>query len=236
METQQPATARLRRFRLFEGLTPDELCEAARLADSRSYRRRTVMFRVGDLADRLFLLERGIIKLTTLSPDGVERVLDVVGEGDVFGELLLGRENRRAVTAETLSAAAVWTLAAEAFGRLLERLPRLCLNFVGHLADIQRRAVSRLIAQMEVDRGVRLLAVLLDLGERCGYRTGDDYILPPELTQGELAHIVGVNRSTVNLLVNRYRRGGLLGGQGSVVVVRSAPAKTLLRDAGILSS
>jgi CRP-like cAMP-binding protein len=89
---------------------------------------------------------------------------------------------------------------------------------------------------MEADRGVRLLAVLLELAERCGRRDRDDYMLPAELTQAELAHMIGVDRSTVSSLLNRYRRSGVLGGHGAVVVVHAALAGALLRKAGILPS
>jgi len=221
---------------LFERLAPRELLEIARLLDARSYQPRTVIFRMGDQADRLYFLDRGIIKLTTVSPAGVERLLDVTGSGNIFGEPFLSRDSRHTLTAESLTPTAVWTMAAETFMGLLETLPTLCLNFVRHVTDLQRRALGRLLAQMEVDRGVRLVAVLLDLAERCGLRTCDDYTLPAELTQTELAHMVGINRSTVSLLLNRYRRTGVLGGHGSVVVVHSTPAKALLMKAGILLS
>ncbi len=223
-------------MRLFERLAPRELREVARLLDVRSYQPRTVIFRMGDQADRLYFLDRGIIKLSVVSPDGVERVLDVMAGGNLFGEPSLSQDDRRTVTAESLSSTAVWTMTTETFMGLLKTFPTLCINFVRHLTNLQRRVLSRLIVQMEADRGLRLLAVLLDLAERCGRRAGDDYILPPELTQGELAHMVGLNRSTVSLLLNRYRRGGVLGGQGAIVVIHSTPARALLRKAGILLS
>jgi CRP/FNR family transcriptional regulator len=189
---------------------------------------------MGDEADRVYFVDRGIIKVSVVSPDGVERVLDVMASGSMLGEPFTSQDDRRTVTAETLSAAAVWTMTAEMFARLLGTLPPLCLNFVRHATDLQRRAVGRLIVQMEVDRSVRLLAVLVDVAERCGLRADDDYTLPAELTQAELAHMVGVNRSTVSSLLNRYRRSGELGGHGSVVVIHSTRAKAALRKAGIL--
>jgi CRP/FNR family transcriptional regulator, cyclic AMP receptor protein len=225
---------RLGAMRLFEGLAPRELREVARSVDARTYRPRTVIFCMGDLEDRLYILDRGIIKLSTVSPDGVERVLDVMVAGSIFGEPFLSQNSRRTVTVESLTAASVWTMAADTFASSLNNIPTLCRNFVNHLMNLQHRALNRLIAQMETDRGVRLLAVLVDLAQRCGHRTDDDYTLPAELTQGELAQLVGINRSTVSLLLNDYRRTGVLGGQGSVLVIHATAAKSLLRKAGVL--
>ncbi len=223
-------------MRLFESLTPQDLGKVARFLEVRSYQPQTVIFHMGDQADRLYFLDQGIIKLSVVSPEGVERVVDVMTSGHVFGESFLSEDDRRTATAEALSATTVWTVTTDTFMRLLEALPILCLNFVRHVTDLQRRALRRLIVQLEADTGVRLLAVVLDLAERCGRRTGNDYVLPAELTQSELARMVGANRSTVSLLLNRYRRTGVLGGHGSIIVVRSTPTKALLRRARIIAS
>lgn len=223
-------------MRLFERLAPQDLCKVARFFDTRSYRPREFIFDAEERADRLYFVDRGIIKVAAASPEGEERVLDVITAGNVFGEPFLSMENRRTVTAQSLTAATVRTMATETFMSLMETLPNLCLSFVGHLMDLQRRTLSRLSVQMQKDRGVRLLATLLDLAERCGQRIGDNYALPAELTQGDLAGIIGLNRSTVSLLLNYYRRTGVLGGRGSVVVIHSAPTEALLRKAGGLLS
>lgn len=208
----------------------------ARFLDIRYYRPGEFVFDVGEQAGRLYFLERGIIKVTIVSPDGRERILDVVNAGNTFGEAFLSSGNHRTAAAQSLTASAVRTMTLEAFTSLMQTLPNLCLNFVSHLTDLQRRTLVRLDAQMQMDRGLRLLAVLLDLAERCGQRAGDNYTLPGELTQGELARMVGLNRSTVSVLLNYYRRNGVLGGQRGMIVIYATPARAAVEEAGLLSS
>ena len=236
MSIPQDPRSNLRSLRLFAGLGPQEVRETARFLDIRYYRPGEFIFDMGEQADRLYFLERGIIKVMIVSPDGRERILDVVNAGNTFGESYLSSGKHRTAAAQSLTAATVRTITLEAFTNLMETLPTLCLNFVRHLTDLQRRTLVRLDAQMQMDRGLRLLAVLLDLAERCGQRTGDQYTLPGELTQGELARMVGLNRSTVSVLLNDYRRNGVLGGQGGVIVIYSSPARAVLRKAGLLLS
>lgn len=230
------SVARLRNLRLFETLAPRELHRVARFLDTRYYRPGERIFDAEEPADRLYFIECGIVTITAESAEGEEHILDVITPGHVFGEPFLSKDNRRTVTAQSLTPATVRTMGAEAFMSLLGSLPNLCLSLVRHLMDLQRRTVGRLNAQMQKDRGVRVLAVLLDLAQRCGQRIGDDYALPAELTQAELARVIGLNRSTVSLLLNDYRRTGVLGGRGSVVVIHAAPAEALLRKAGALLS
>jgi CRP/FNR family transcriptional regulator len=232
----QDPTSSLRNLRLFAGLVPEELREVARFLDVRSYRPDEFVFQMGEPPERLYFLERGIIKITIVTPDGGERILDVVNVGSTFGETFLSRGKRWTAAAQALRAATVRTITLEAFMTLMQTFPNLCLTFVRHLAELQHRTLVRLDAQLQTDRGLRLLAVLLDLGERCGQRTDDNYALSGDLTQGELARMVGLNRSTVSVLLNDYRRKGILGGQGGTIVVHSTPARAALRKAGLLVS
>jgi CRP-like cAMP-binding protein len=202
--------------------------------DVRHYRPGEFIFDMGEQAGTVYFLEKGIIKITILSPDGRERILDIVNAGDTFGEAFLSNGKRRTAAAQSLTSSTVRTMALEMFMNLMQTLPNLCLNFVHHLTDLQRRTLVRLDAQMQLDRGLRLLAVLLDLAERCGERSGDTYRLPGELTQSELARMVGLNRSTVSVLLNYYRRGGILGGQRGMLVIYAVPARALLEQAGLL--
>jgi CRP/FNR family cyclic AMP-dependent transcriptional regulator len=78
-----------------------------------------------------------------------------------------------------------------------------------------------------------LLAILLDLGERYGQPIVDGYRLAADLTQEDIAHLVGLDRSTTSLLINRYRRDGVLGGRGRLLEIYQTPVRALLEQAGL---
>jgi CRP-like cAMP-binding protein len=225
----------LRNLRLFKDLTPEELREVSPFLDTHQYLRGEFIFHMGEEADRLYFLDKGTIKVSILSPEGEERILDIFRAGDTFGELFFGKAMRRRIgTAQAISNVTVRAMTGQTFMGLMRTRPDLCLHFVRHLVEQQRRTLMRVEALMHVDAGPRLLAILLDLAERCGQRTGDCYTLPEALTQGDLAGLVGLNRSTVSLLINDYRRKGILGGQGSILMIHPIPARTFLRKAGLM--
>jgi len=226
----------LRHVRLLAGLAPQEFREVSRFLDIRRYKPGGFIFDMGERADKVYFLDRGIVKVTIVSPDGRERILDVIGAGNTFGEGFLTEERGRTAAAQSVTATIVRAMPATAFMSLMQTLPSLCVNFIRHLSDLQRRTFHRLNAQMQTDRGVRLLAVLVDLAERCGERVGGGYTLPAELTQGEVARMVGLNRSSVSVLLKRQRRAGIVGGQGGTIVIDPALAREELRKAGLLVS
>jgi CRP/FNR family transcriptional regulator len=179
-------------------------------------------------------LEAGTIKISVMTPGGQERILDIFRPGDTFGELFFGKDTRRVATAQALADVTVRTMTGEAFMGLMRTRPDLCLTFVRHLVEQQRRALTRVEALMHVRAGPRLLAILLDLAERCGQRTGKCYTLPEPLTQEDLAGMANLNRSTVSMLIQDFRREGIVSGQSPILEIHPTPARVYQRKAGLV--
>jgi len=224
---------RLRSPRLFDGLTPQDLRAIVPLLDLRHYRAADVIFHAGDTADRVYFLGKGVVKISAVSAEREERILDLVTPGHTFGDLFVGATGRWTAAAEALAPVILRTITGGAFMDLLHALPRLSLNFVRHLAHQHQRAFFRLAALQHKKSGPRLLAVLLDLAEYCGERDGDRYTLPRNLTHADLARLAGLHRTTVSLLINDYRREGILAGRRRSLVIHPASADALLQKAGL---
>jgi CRP/FNR family cyclic AMP-dependent transcriptional regulator len=224
----------LRNLHLFKGLTARELNELEPLLDRRDYRRSDVIFQMGERGDSLYFLGRGTVAISVTSAAGEERILEVFKPGDTFGDLFLGQDRRRLGTARALSDVEVWTMREEAFTNFTRARPDLCLNFIRQLVDRQRRSLARMEALMHIASGPRLLAILLDLGERCAPLVDGRYTLPGKLTQESLALMTGLHRSTVSKLVNDYRRKRILGGQRAKLVLNVGRTRVALRKAGLV--
>jgi CRP-like cAMP-binding protein len=224
----------LRNVHLFENLPPEELRALSPFLNVRRHRRGEFIFHAGEKADRLYFVDKGSVKISMFSINGEERVLDVLRAGDTFGELFLSRDKSRATTAQALTDTTLWTMAEEKFMEFVQFRPDLCLSFIRHLVDQQRRTLARMDTIMHVPSGPRLLAVLLDLAERCAGREGDCYFLPRGLTQEDMARMAGLNRSTVSVLINEYRRKGILGGEGGTLSIHLKPVRAFLKKAGLI--
>lgn len=223
----------LRGLHLFSTLSHAELRELSPLLHRESHRRGEFLFHMGDRADRLYFLERGTVKAIVLSPDGDERILDVFRAGDLFGEVFFMTVARRIFAAQAVTPVTVYAMSEQSFAALLEQRPDLARNFIRHLARQYRRTTLRLQALLSASAGPRLLAILVDLGERLGRRVRGAHVLPTGLTQGDLAQMAGLHRSTVSTLINGYRRQGILGGRGHRLTVHRARAKALLERTGV---
>ncbi len=233
MPNGQDAIWNLRNVHLFKGLAMRELRELAPLLQTHDYHQGQFIFHMGEKADRLFFLDRGTVKITRISPEGEERILDIFNRGDIFGELFFGKDKRRVATAQAITSVTARTMTEEAFRGLMRTRPDLCLNFVRHLVDHERRTLARMEALLHVASGPRVLAMLLDLGERSAQLSDDRYTLLGNLTQENLARMAGLNRSTVSTVINEYRQKGILGGQRGMLVIYRSRARAALKEAGL---
>lgn len=223
----------LRRLHLFASLRPREVRALSDLLHEATYRRGQFLFHMGDKADRLYFLQKGSVKISVLSENGDERILEVFRSGDTFGELFLMTSTRRMYSAQAMTNVRVYTMTGEEFQALMRVRPDLSHSFIRHLVRQQRRAILRVESLLAFDAGSRLLATLLDLGERLNRSAAVTTAWRLVLSQEELAHMTGLHRSTVSTLINVYRRKRLLGGRGRFIVVHRARVRRVLEKVGI---
>jgi CRP-like cAMP-binding protein len=198
------------------------------------YRRGAFLFHAGEVADQLFWVDQGIVKVSAPTLEGGERLLHIFWPGDFFGMIWLSRDQRRVSSAQALSPVIVQATTNAGLTQFLRLCPDLFSDLLHNLFDQQGRNTLRVEALLNAHIGERVLAILLDLGERYGQPIADGYRLAADLTQEDIAHLVGLDRSTTSLLINRYRRDGVLGGRGRRLEIYQAPARALLEQAGMV--
>ena len=156
------------------------------------------LFKEGDTGDRLFVVVEGKLKLGTSSIDGRENLLSILGPGDMFGELSLFDPGPRTATATAVTDARVLALAHDQVFGLVTQHPQVSLELLARLAQRLRRTNEVLADLVFSDVPGRVAKALMDLGSRFGVQKDDGLHVNHDLTQEELAQLVGASRETVN--------------------------------------
>ncbi|NDJ77521.1 MAG: Crp/Fnr family transcriptional regulator [Chloroflexi bacterium] len=219
--------------RLFDGMTPQEVLTLQEAMPIVRYRQGEYLFFAGEAADSLFLLQEGLVKVSYITLNGDEKILNIFQPGDVFGELFLGKYRHRVGEARAMEDVAVCKLCEETFLDLIHEVPRIALNFIRHLADEQRETLARMHALMRSEAKYRLLGVLLHSARRYCCTDNEWFTLPASITQEDIANMTALNRSTVSSLINDLRREGVLGGTGRSLTVHRAAIQAMLEEAGL---
>nr|CAA9330213.1 MAG: cAMP-binding proteins - catabolite gene activator and regulatory subunit of cAMP-dependent protein kinases [uncultured Nocardioidaceae bacterium] len=200
----------LRQAPLFSGL--DDVAAASlrsSMTDVR-LRRGEALFREGDSGDRLYVVTDGKVKLGRSSADGRENLLAILGPGQMFGELSLFDPGPRSATATAVTDCTMMSLAHDELLRWLTDQPHVARGLLHQLAARLRKANDVVADLVFSDVPGRVAKALLDLSRRFG-RTADDGVhVHHDLTQEELAQLVGASRETVNKALADFAMRGWL--------------------------
>jgi CRP/FNR family cyclic AMP-dependent transcriptional regulator len=200
----------LKRAPLFDALDDEGARTLRRQMSEVKLSRSEHLFNEGDDGDALYVVLEGKMKLTRQAADGRENLLSVIGPGEMFGELSLFDPRPRTSTASAVTDALLVGLKHEALISWLQQHPEVSLHLLRALAQRLRRANDVTADLVFTDVPGRVAKNLLDLADRFGSKEADGLHVHHDLTQEELAQLVGASRETVNKALADFAARGWL--------------------------
>jgi CRP/FNR family transcriptional regulator len=169
-----------------------------------------VLFHEGESGDTLYVIREGKIKLGRSSSDGRENLVAILGPGEMFGELSLFDPGPRTMTATAVAETQLMGLGNDSLTGLLTGRPEVAKALLAALAQRLRRTNEHLADLVFTDVPGRVAKALLDLAERFGRPVESGVMVSHDLTQEELAQLVGASRETVNKALADFAGRGWL--------------------------
>ena len=204
---------------LFEALGEQDQAELRAAMNETTLRRGETLFNEGDPGDRLYILTEGKVKLGHTSADGRENLIAVLGPGELLGELTLFDPGPRSTTATAVASTRMLELEHKELMEFLETRPQLAKHMLKALAQRLRRTNESLADLVFSDVPGRVAKALLDLADRFGEQTDEGVHVPHDLTQEELAQLVGASRETVNKSLAEFVSRGWIRLEGRAVLL-----------------
>lgn len=188
----------LRLTPLFKTLDDEAARSLSKSMVSTKLKKGQTLFSEGQPGDRLYLVVSGKMKLSHASGDGRESVFMVLGPSDMFGELSLFDPGPRTSTAIAVTDCEVLGLSNKDLRPWLTEHPEVVQSLLQALAHRLRRTSETMSDLVFADVPGRVAKALLELGEKFGTKTSSGLNVHHDLTQEELAQLVGASRETVN--------------------------------------
>ena len=204
---------------LFAALDDDARVALREAMGEVNLRRGETLFHEGEPGDRLYLVIEGKVKLGHRSSDGRENLLAILGPGELLGELTLFDPGTRTATATAVASTRLLELQHDPFMHLVDTRPELAKHMLRALAQRLRRTNEALADLVFSDVPGRVAKALLDLSERFGEQTPDGLRVAHDLTQEELAQLVGASRETVNKSLADFISRGWIRLEGRAVQI-----------------
>jgi CRP/FNR family cyclic AMP-dependent transcriptional regulator len=215
---------------IFEPLSEEKIKQLNGQLPDRRLQRGEIFYGPEDRSERLFLLQKGKVRMFRTTPDGREFTLAVVEAGTVFGEMALTAQQLEGAYAQAMEPSQVSTMLRADLERLVLEKPEVGLQIMHVLSERLRRYETRLEDVTMKDVRSRLAGIIVLLVESEGVRTSTGYRIPAHYTHERLGTMIGANRVAVT------RAFGLLQDEGVVELRRRlmhvTDIETLRRSAG----
>lgn len=192
-----------------------------------TFPQKQALFSQGDVADAVFYIQSGQVKLSVVSKQGKEAVVGIVESEGFVGEGCLAGQRVCMATATTLEDSTVVRIAKEAMIRVLHDEPTFSTFFMEHLLARNVRIQEDLVDQLFNSAEKRLARVLL-LMANFGKEGKPEPVLA-KVSQEMLAEMIGTTRSRVSFFMNRFRKLGFIEYNGGLHV-HSSLLNVVLHD------
>jgi CRP/FNR family cyclic AMP-dependent transcriptional regulator len=183
------------------------------------YRKDQTIFSQGEIADAVFYIQKGKIKLTVVSEQGKEAVVAILGPGQFFGEGCLNGHPLRIATTAAIEDCVITRLDKAVMVATIHSEPDFSELFMAYLLDRNSRIEEDLIDQLfnsSEKRLARLLLLLANFGKE-----GRPQPIAGKISQETLAEMIGTTRSRVSFFMNKFRKLGFIEYNGEIEVHNS---------------
>ncbi len=221
----------LRQHPIFSDLAPDALDQLCRYAQPTSLKRGANLFSKGDSGHSLYAVISGTVKISVSAPDGRIAILNLIGAGEVFGEIALLDGQARTADATANTNCEILVIDRRDFLPFVRSQPTLAMKFIELLCGRLRWTSDQVEQIILQNLPGRLASALLGLTEKRKLESTSRTIA---ITQQEISEMVGMTRESINKQLRAWAaRDWLRLEHGAIVVLNAAPLRELVEAGSV---
>jgi CRP-like cAMP-binding protein len=198
---------------LFNLLCPHKFKEYKECHTFDQYKKRDYVYFEEDAANKVFLIEKGKIKIGYYTEEGNEVVKAILTKGELFGEkAILGEEKRNEFAQSVDNLTSICPISISTMHDLMRENSTFSLKIYKFLGLRFKKLERRLQLILFKDTKTRFLEFMKELCEEYGHdcdSTGDKVIVHP-YTQRDIASLIGTSRSNLNVLMNELKEANII--------------------------
>ncbi len=195
---------------LFKNLSEDEFRELEPYLATLAVKKKEEIFCEGDQPEWFYIVSQGKVKITKLSQDGKEIILEIISPTDIFGGVAVLRNFPYPANAVAMEDSEIMRISRKNLMRLVDRFPNLMYCIALQLGDRMKSSYDSLknIALERVE--ARIAALLLKLANKVGKETKGGLLIDMRLTKQDVADMVGTTVETSIRTFSKFKKQGLL--------------------------
>lgn len=222
----KPTIEEIRSHYLFEALDASALDEVLHTSRTLELPPESHIFMQGEEADHFYLVAKGQIKLTRLTMEGNEKVIEILQPGQSFAEaIMFMRANSYPVTATSLSQASVFAFKSQAFMNILDSHPKVCQSLLGNLAMRLRRQLQEIENLTMKNASYRVVNFFINELEKS--ENQDETVIRLNVQKQVIASRLSIQPETLSRILANLKKQGIAESEGRDILIKDVQA---LRD------
>ena len=210
----------LHNISLFKNLSDEELKELGAYLAAASYKKKETIFSEGEPPDWFYIVSSGKVKITKISHEGKEIIIEVISPSDIFGGVAVLKNFPYPANAVAMEDTEVIKISRKNLMRLVDRFPNLMYCIALQLGDRMKSSYDSLknIALERVE--ARIAALLLKLAGKVGVETKDGLLIDMRLTKQDVADMVGTTVETSIRTFSKFKKEGLVVDADGKIIIK----------------
>jgi len=196
----------------------------SRQAGFRKVAKHQVIYAVGEFASSIYYLKEGRVKISQLSEDGKEIILDILQAGEIFGEMAATGEQTRDHIAEATEDAVIGSLSVAEFTELMRKDPAINMQLAKLIGVRMLRTQERLQSLVFMTAAERVCQFIKDMIDRYGRKVGHEQEVKLRLTHQDIANFTATTRQTVTLVLRQLEKKNIILYDRTRILVRDYEA------------
>jgi CRP/FNR family cyclic AMP-dependent transcriptional regulator len=215
----------LRKHPIFADLEPEAFDQLCRYAKHTTLKRGTALFAKGDPGLSLYAVISGSVKMSISSADGRSAILNIIGPGEIFGEIALLDGGVRSSDAIANTNCELFVIDRREFIPFVRSQPALAMKFIELLCGRLRWTSDQVEQIILQNLPGRLASALIRLSEKHKLEPAGRTIA---ITQQEISEMVGMTRESINKQLRAWAaRSWVRLEHGAIVVLKDEPLRQL---------
>ena len=210
----------IKKIELFKNLSEEELKELEPYLIQTTYKKKEDIFTEGDSPEWFYIVSKGKVKVTKLSHEGKEIILEIISPFDIFGGVAVLRNFPYPANAVAMEDSEVIKISRKNLMRLVDRFPNLMYCIALQLGDRMKSSYDSLknIALERVE--ARIAALLLKLSKKVGVETKEGVLIDMRLTKQDVADMVGTTVETSIRTFSKFKKQGFVKDTNGKIIIK----------------
>lgn len=210
----------IRQVQIFQTLSPQEAKEISPYLLTGRYGKRESIFSEGDPSEWLYIVSKGKVKITKISHDGKEIILEIIPPLEFFGGIAVLRGFPYPANAVAMEDTEVVKISRKNLMSIMDRFPSLMYCMATNIGDRIKGSHETLksIALEKVES--RIASLLIKLADKAGEKTADGLTINMKLTKQDIAEMVGTTVETSIRTMSKFSKAGLVVSKAGKFVIR----------------